>query len=138
MNFLFHVLFFNVTVYLSTQQDSTTQEYSTIQKKLIQENSTIEQNVIIKKKTYQIPEVVRGDWFSWENGRNTRTEINADHMTDRGKIIYMNETQRLNYTFIFQKDTCYHCVKLIVRTINILEKVECKYEFIKFVISFDH
>ncbi|CAD6219411.1 GSCOCG00004958001-RA-CDS [Cotesia congregata] len=112
------------SVYLSTQQDSTTEEYSTIQKNLTQENSTIEQNAISEEKTYQIPEVVRGDWFSWENGRNTRTEINADHMTDRGKIIYMNETQRLNYTFIFKKDTCYHCVKLIVRTINILEKVE--------------
>ncbi|XP_057331331.1 uncharacterized protein LOC130671452 [Microplitis mediator] len=72
----------------------------------------------------RIPEVVRGAWFSWENGRNTRTEINADSMTERGQCIFMHENQRLNYTFIFQKDTCYHCVKLIVRTINVLEKLE--------------
>lgn len=71
-----------------------------------------------------IPEVVRGAWFSWETGRNTLTEINAETMSNRGTCIAMKEYARLNYTFIFQKDACYHCVQLIVRTINVLEKVE--------------
>ncbi|XP_015115873.1 uncharacterized protein LOC107040334 [Diachasma alloeum] len=72
----------------------------------------------------QIPEVIQGTWFSWENGRNTLNELNADRMTNRGKCIAMREDKRLHYTFLFQKDTCYHCVKLIVRTINVLEKLE--------------
>lgn len=73
----------------------------------------------------EIPHVIRGAWFSWE-GKKVNTEINAEYMTDRGKCILMEEHERLNYTLIFKKNMCYHCVKLIVRTINVLEKTECK------------
>ncbi|XP_014295201.2 uncharacterized protein LOC103579022 [Microplitis demolitor] len=71
----------------------------------------------------EIPHVIRGAWFSWE-GKKVNTEINAEYMTDRGKCILMEEHERLNYTLIFKKNMCYHCVKLIVRTINVLEKTE--------------
>ncbi|XP_043786702.1 uncharacterized protein LOC122711748 [Apis laboriosa] len=72
----------------------------------------------------QIPLIIRGSWFSWENGRNTLTEINAETMTNRGKCVNMLEEYHVNYTFIFQNEACYHCVKLIVRTVNVLEKLE--------------
>lgn len=72
----------------------------------------------------QIPLVVRGSWFSWENGRNTLTEINAETMTNRGYCVNMLEEYHVNYTFVFRKDVCFHCVKLIVRTVNVLEKLE--------------
>lgn len=81
----------------------------------------------------QIPHVVRGSWFSWENGRSTLTEINADSMTGRGICINMLDAYHVNYTFVFRdlktatiNNTCYHCVKIIVRTVNILEKLEGK------------
>ncbi|KAK0166834.1 hypothetical protein PV327_004316 [Microctonus hyperodae] len=76
------------------------------------------------ESTCQIPKVVRGSWFSWELGKPTLTEINAETMTNRGSCLTMKELVRLQYTFIFQKDTCYHCVRLTVRTINVLEKME--------------
>lgn len=31
----------------------------------------------------QIPLIIRGAWFSWENGKSTLTEINAEEMTRR-------------------------------------------------------
>lgn len=74
----------------------------------------------------QIPLIIRGSWFSWENGRNTLTEINAETMTNRGKCVNMLEEYHVNYTFVFQNEACYHCVKLIVRTVNVLEKLEGK------------
>ncbi|XP_043267338.1 uncharacterized protein udt [Venturia canescens] len=72
----------------------------------------------------EIPLVMRNTWFSWENGKNTLYEINAESMSNRGYCIAMAEKRRLHYTFVFQNDQCYYCVKLIVRTVNILEKVE--------------
>lgn len=38
----------------------------------------------------------------------------------------MLEEYHVNYTFVFRKNVCYHCVKLIVRTVNVLEKLEGK------------
>ncbi|XP_012522195.1 uncharacterized protein LOC105828421 [Monomorium pharaonis] len=79
----------------------------------------------------QIPPIIRGSWFSWENGRNTLTEINANSMTGRGTCVNVLEEYHVNYTFVFRDsntpisyDSCYHCVKLIVRTVNVLEKLE--------------
>ncbi|XP_001600095.2 uncharacterized protein LOC100115344 [Nasonia vitripennis] len=72
----------------------------------------------------QIPLVIRGAWFSWENGQNTLTEINSDSMSKRGYCVDMKEEYHVNYTFVFKRDICYHCVKLLVRTVNILEKLE--------------
>lgn len=79
-----------------------------------------------------IPLVIRGSWFSWENGQQTVTEMNADTMTGRGRCLFMLEEYHVNYTFIFQDDKCYHCVKLIVRTVNVLEKIESKFEAVVF------
>lgn len=80
----------------------------------------------------QIPLVIRGSWFSWEN-ENTLTEINANSMTGRGICVNMLEEYHVNYTFVFRDskaavkyEGCYHCVKLIVRTVNVLEKLEGK------------
>lgn len=78
----------------------------------------------------EIPSTIRGSWFSWENGRNTLTEIDDISMTKRGECINVTKTNNANYTFVFrdakEKSTCYHCVQLIVRTVNILEKIEGK------------
>nr|XP_023029643.1 uncharacterized protein LOC111517669 [Leptinotarsa decemlineata] len=71
-----------------------------------------------------IPVIVRGAWFSWENGRNTLTEMDATSMTNRGECVDIKDSYHVNYTMVFKRDSCYRCVKLIVRTVNILEKIE--------------
>ncbi|XP_011686017.1 PREDICTED: uncharacterized protein LOC105448875 [Wasmannia auropunctata] len=76
----------------------------------------------------QIPLVIRGTWFSWES-QNVLTEINANTMTGRGICVNMKEEYHVNYTFVFRDSnnpiaSCYHCVKLLVRTVNVLEKLE--------------
>ncbi|XP_043477795.1 uncharacterized protein LOC122508478 [Leptopilina heterotoma] len=73
-----------------------------------------------------IPTVIRGSWFSWETGQNTLTEINAETMSDRGYCVNVIEEYHVNYTFVFKNNNCYHCVKLLVRTVNVLEKLELK------------
>ncbi|XP_049805341.1 uncharacterized protein LOC126248419 [Schistocerca nitens] len=73
-----------------------------------------------------IPPVIQDSWFSWENGKSTITEINGDSMSRKGRCLAMKEEYHVNYTFVFKEDTltCYNCVKLIVRTVNVLEKIE--------------
>jgi hypothetical protein len=75
-----------------------------------------------------IPVIVRGSWFSWENGHNTLTEINADSMTNKGYCVAVKEEFHVNYTFVFhdEPNSCYNCVKFLVRTVNVLEKIESK------------
>lgn len=76
-----------------------------------------------------IPFKIRGSWFSWENGQNTLTEFNADSMSRKGYCIASQEEYHVNYTFVFrnQNQNCYYCVKILVRTVNVLEKTESKF-----------
>lgn len=78
-----------------------------------------------------IPFQIKGDWYSWENGQSTITKINAESMNvqgiHKGNCIDMKEEFHTNFTFVFRQDVCFHCVKFIVRTINVLDKLECKY-----------
>ncbi|XP_026473212.1 uncharacterized protein LOC113377199 [Ctenocephalides felis] len=71
-----------------------------------------------------IPVVIRGTWFSWESGKPTTTEINAEEVSNRGYCVDVKEEYHVNYTFVLKDRECYHCVKLIVRTVNVLEKIE--------------
>lgn len=71
-----------------------------------------------------IPYKIRGKWFSWENGQNTITEIDATHMQRKGYCIGVKVEYFVNYTFVFKNNECYNCVKLLVRTVNVLEKIE--------------
>jgi len=86
-----------------------------------------------KKNTdCKIPLVIRGQWYSWENGRSTTTDIDDIKMTNRGKCIRSMEENQVNFTFVFQKhletsgNDCYTCVKFMVRTVNVLDKMESK------------
>ncbi|KAF5276552.1 hypothetical protein FQR65_LT03982 [Abscondita terminalis] len=71
-----------------------------------------------------IPIILRGSWFSWENGRNTITELDATSMSRKGQCLDIKEEYHVNYTLIFKQDRCYSCVKFLVRTVNVLEKIE--------------
>lgn len=42
----------------------------------------------------------------------------------RGLCVNIKADFRVNYTMVFQHQSCYYCVKLIVRTVNVLEKIE--------------
>ncbi|KAJ8920205.1 hypothetical protein NQ315_011866 [Exocentrus adspersus] len=71
-----------------------------------------------------IPTVLRGAWFSWETGRNTLTELDATTMTGRGVCVAIADNFHVNYTAVFKKDSCFTCVKFVVRTVNVLDKME--------------
>lgn len=75
--------------------------------------------------------MVRGSWFSWEN-EQVVTEINANELSRNGDTGYycvdIKEEYHVNYTLIFKHEYtgCYHCIKFMVRTVNVLEKIESK------------
>ncbi|KAJ8929636.1 hypothetical protein NQ314_017653 [Rhamnusium bicolor] len=71
-----------------------------------------------------IPVIIRGAWFSWENGRNTLTELDATTMTRRGICVDIKDDYHVNYTMVFKKESCFTCIKFIVRTVNVLDKME--------------
>ncbi|CAB3367969.1 Hypothetical predicted protein [Cloeon dipterum] len=73
-----------------------------------------------------IPIVMRGMWFSWENGQNTLTEINANRVSNKGECVDIREEYHVNITMVLhdRPNNCYTCVKFMVRTVNVLEKIE--------------
>lgn len=75
-----------------------------------------------------IPKVIRGKWFSRENNVNNHIDINDKIMTDRGECVDMEERYHVNYTMVFKSFKCYYCVKIIVRTVNVIDKIESKLE----------
>jgi hypothetical protein len=92
----------------------------------------------VQAKDCDIPFVVRGTWFYRENGEYHTTEINGDSMTGRGNCLLSHHSHHVNYTFVFydEQTTCYHCVKFFVRTVNILDKIECEYCSLLILYSF--
>ena len=66
---------------------------------------------------------MRDQWYSFENGENTITELDSVRMTNRGRCVDMEQESYI-YTMLFRRDNCYFCVQLLVRTINVMEKRE--------------
>ena len=57
------------------------------------------------------------------------TIIDASRMQRRGICMEHSTDFASNYTFLFaedpeRQDSCFHCVRIYVRTVNILEKIE--------------
>lgn len=73
-----------------------------------------------------VPFIIRGAWFSWENGQNTLTEIDVTSMTRNGYCVDIKDDYHVNYTIVFKRESCFTCVKFLVRTVNVLEKIESK------------
>ena len=76
-----------------------------------------------------IPSIIRGQWFSLEQGQAMSTDFTANSMSRRGFCADMVKEHKVNYTFVFHsKDTqCLYCVKILVRTVNVLDKMESEY-----------
>ena len=71
-----------------------------------------------------IPQTLQGEWFSREHGENILTIIDSSSFSTHGRCIDMASYQFDNFTFVLQQGTCYHCVRLLVRTLNVLEKID--------------
>jgi len=77
-----------------------------------------------------IKQIIQGEWYSREKNLDTVTIIDATTMQRRGTCMeYTASRDKSSYTFLFgqnpeDRSSCYHCVQLFVRTVNILEKRE--------------
>ncbi len=74
---------------------------------------------------------MQGEWYSRETNLDTVTIIDASHMQRRGVCLSHDTDFAGNYTFLFGENprdaaACYHCVRIFVRTVNIIEKIESK------------
>jgi len=72
----------------------------------------------------RVPKIMRDQWYSFENGQNTITEMDTSRMSGRGECVEMETDSSYIYTMLFRDGGCYHCVQLLVRTINVMEKRE--------------
>lgn len=50
-------------------------------------------------------------------------------MTNQGTCIDIRDDYHVNYTMVFHREhkNCFVCVKILVRTVNVLEKMESKF-----------
>lgn len=71
-----------------------------------------------------IPATFHGEWYSREDGQNVKTQINANSFSNRGFCREMVTHSYDNFTFLFQENDCFHCIRLLIRTLNVLEKIE--------------
>lgn len=74
----------------------------------------------------EIPQTLRGEWFSRERGANVFTTIEEHHISDRGRLQEVNNYNNDNFTLILFNNTnnCYYCLRLLIRTLNVLDKIE--------------
>lgn len=72
-----------------------------------------------------MPNILRGSWFSWEEGKPTQTDIDATSMTKRGVCVDMKQNGS-DYTFIFKDKFkgCYTCIRAYPRTLNVFDKID--------------
>ncbi|CAG2168827.1 unnamed protein product [Oppiella nova] len=78
----------------------------------------------IHRQLCDIPQTLQGEWFSREFGENVFTTITSDSVSNRGQCLQMQSTNYDNFTLVLRQGDCYHCVRLIIRTLNVLEKIE--------------
>lgn len=71
-----------------------------------------------------IPETLHGEWYSKEAGDDTYTTIDGESMSNRGRCLELIRKRNDDFTIIFDKGSCYYCVRIYVRTLNVLEKIE--------------
>jgi len=82
-----------------------------------------------------ISKLIQGEWYSREKNLDTITNIDASFMSKRGTCIgnvadcNYPGCQSINNTFLFSErphdpESCFHCVRIFVRTVNIIEKQE--------------
>lgn len=71
-----------------------------------------------------IPQTLHGEWFSRERGENVLTVIDQTTLSTYGRCIEMSAKGYDNYTIVAQTGSCHHCVRILVRTLNVLEKQE--------------
>jgi hypothetical protein len=74
-------------------------------------------------------QVIQGEWYSREKNLDTVTIIDASRMQRRGVCVEHLTDYAGNNSFLFaenpkDKSACLHCVRIFVRTVNIIEKVE--------------
>ncbi|KAM7288077.1 uncharacterized protein ISCGN_031766 [Ixodes scapularis] len=72
----------------------------------------------------QMPQTLHGEWYSKEYGDDTYTVIDTHGMSNRGSCLFLTISTNDNFTIIFDKGSCFYCVRIFVRTLNVLQKVE--------------
>lgn len=71
-----------------------------------------------------LPQTIQGEWFSREGGQNVFTQINANSISNRGRCLEFKQTNNDNFTIVAKQNNCYHCIRIFIRTLNVLEKTE--------------
>ncbi|KAK3855591.1 hypothetical protein Pcinc_038019 [Petrolisthes cinctipes] len=74
----------------------------------------------------QFPRILQGDWYSWEEGSDVETEIRRDEVRGLGRPVSSVVVRRdtFHYVFVHHVSRCYFCSRFIVRSWNIVERLD--------------
>lgn len=74
------------------------------------------------------PRILQGDWYSWEEGSDVETEIRPDEVRGRGRPVSRVVVRRdtFHYVFVHRLSGCHFCSRFIVRSWNIIERLDGK------------
>ena len=70
------------------------------------------------------PLLLRGEWFSWEEGREVDTSIDEVWIEGLGQPVDAAQLRRDTFQYVFSSHQCFVCIRLLVRSWNVLEKLE--------------
>lgn len=71
-----------------------------------------------EQRGIEIPQILRGSWFSWE-GKPVTTVLDVTKMSNHGKLAKIARNGS-DYTMIFKDRTCYYCIKAFTRYILLI------------------
>lgn len=66
-----------------------------------------------EQRGIEIPQILRGSWFSWE-GRPVTTVLDVTKMSNHGKLAKIARNGS-DYTMIFKDRNCFYCIKAFTR-----------------------
>lgn len=74
----------------------------------------------------EIPQTLRGEWYSRVRGANLYTVIDQYDITERGRLLELTSNNNDNFTLVLYntRNNCHYCMRLLIRTLNVIEKIE--------------
>ena len=73
------------------------------------------------------PEILRGDWFTWEDGSGLPVRINQSEHSLKGQPLEYHVVQRDIRDYVFYREpNCYYCSRFHIRSWNIVERHDGK------------
>lgn len=73
------------------------------------------------------PDILQGDWFTWEDGKGHQFVIDQSEYRSRGEPLEWNVVSPDIRDYVFVKGSCSYCSRFVIRSWNIVERFDGEY-----------